>query len=226
MKNVGVGSHIQTIKLHGLSNDENAYLTWSTASLSGYQETNVEVFHIRENTGITQYHQVNNLRVNNEYVLTYNVSTGLYSFKNTDVLDVSSDQLVRYVNDVLINEPITVYSASTNGDNLYYLNVEEEDYFLLNGYIVHNIDECATFRCCSDPSIIAYWDITYTNFQPTIVGRAYSFILGPDITCWECISYNVPCIPPPSYNATFDVNVALITEYDACEVCLGEKPSS
>ena len=150
IEDVSRGDYIKTLVLPGLGNEENSWIGWSTNSLSTSYESQVYVGSVYSGNGDSIYYTINDLKAGEDPILIFNNETSLYEFQVTINIDPIKHSLVRLVDGQTTIEPITIFETGVTTDVFYRLNVENEDYFILDGYIVHNVVACAVFECCAN----------------------------------------------------------------------------
>ena len=231
IQDISAGDYIKTLVLPGLGNEENSWIGWSTDSIESSYQSNVFVGSVYSGNGDSIYYIINDLKVGEDPILVYNNNTSLYEFKVTVNIDPSTYSLVRLVDGLPIIEPIVSFETGTTTDVFYRLNVEQQDYFILDGYIVHNVVACAVFECCANNTIDAYWDSSgsWAGFAATTPDAYYALQTGSQFGCWRCVYYSATCSSPPSYNRFLKSTANIYTNYGLtinCTVCTDDYPTT
>jgi len=192
IESVSRGDYIKTLVLPGLGTQENSWENWTASTIDTAYQSQVYVGSVYSGNGDSIYYTINDLKVGEDPILIYNNSISAYEFQVTVNIDPSIHSMVRLVNGSPTIEPIVIFETGTTSDVFYRLNVEDEDYFILDGYIVHNVLACAVFECCANNTIDAYWDSGgswLAGFVATTPTAYYSLQSGAWIGCFRCTYY-------------------------------------
>jgi len=133
------GDLLKGYALNGLDSDiENTFFEWSTAELV-ILEKPVEVVNIVYSFS-TKYYDINNgeITATSEHpLLVKDAIDGLYRFKEIFRI-TTEDKLIKVVNDEYTEVDIDSIELVTKTSEIVSIDVEEEDTYLVNGYITHN----------------------------------------------------------------------------------------
>jgi hypothetical protein len=133
------GDLLKGYALNGLDPDiENTFFEWSTAELV-ILEKPVEVVNIVYSFS-TKYYDINNGEVtatSEHPLLVKDAIDGLYRFKEIFRI-TTEDKLIKVVNDEYTEVDIDSIELVTKTSEIVSIDVEEEDTYLVNGYITHN----------------------------------------------------------------------------------------
>jgi hypothetical protein len=133
------GDLLKGYSLNGLdSNIENTFFEWSTAELV-ILEKPVEVVNVVYSFS-SKYYDINNGEVTatSEHPLLVRDSIdGLYRFKEIFRI-TTEDKLIKVVNGEYTEVDIDSVELVTKTSEIVSIDVEEEDTYLVNGYITHN----------------------------------------------------------------------------------------
>ena len=94
------------------------------------------------------YLQINGLGVIDENVLAYHRNENRYQFVSTIELTVGGEfDMVRYVDGQIVHEEVESKQIVYSTDSLHSLTLSGPSYYVLDGYIVHNVGYACIRDC-------------------------------------------------------------------------------
>jgi hypothetical protein len=205
------GDLLKGYALNGLDSDiENTFFEWSTAELV-ILEKPVEVVNIVYSFS-TKYYDINNGEVTatSEHPLLVRDSIdGLYRFKEMFRI-TTEDKLIKVVNGEYTEVDIDSVELITKTSEIVSIDVEEEDTYLVNGYITHNKggDTHTDLVAPGAPTSFTYSSPNLTWVAPTSSGT--TGITAYEIQVSANANYSSPTIDFTEWSSTFiEVNSLL-----------------
>ena len=169
-----------------------------------------EVSEVIQESG--NYLQINGLGVIDEYVLGYHKLEQRYQFIPTMSLVVGGDyDMVRMVDGEIIHEPVVSKDIVYSTDPIYNITLGGPNYYILDGYIVHNVGY-ACIRDCSTGSKYA----CIQNVYGFGIGDVFKDNIG---ACWQVINIGGCAEACPMANISFIGTV--VSSHVSCEECYG-----
>jgi hypothetical protein len=133
------GDELKGYSLAGLSEDSDVdFLEWSTDTL-GETQKNVRVVNITYSFS-NKIYNINNGEVKGTHehpMLVKDTNDGLYKFKQLLTIEVG-DKLLKSVGGSLVEVDVTSIVLESQDIEIVALDVEEQDTYLVNGYVTHN----------------------------------------------------------------------------------------
>ena len=133
------GDELKGYALAGLSEDSDVdFLEWSTDTL-GETQKNVKVVNITYSFS-NKIYNVNNGEIKGTHehpMLVKDTNDGLYKFKQLLTIEVG-DKLLKSVGGSLVEVDVTSIVLESEDIEIVALDVEEQDTYLVNGYVTHN----------------------------------------------------------------------------------------
>ena len=163
------------------------------------------------------YLQINELGVIDENVLAYHKNDKRYQFVSTIDLVINGEyEMVKMVDGNITHEPVVSKEIVYSEESLYNITLSGPSYYVLNGYIVHNIGYACIQDCITQSSIACIQNVY--NFS---VGDSFSDNIN---VCWEVIAVGGCAENCPTANISFIGSV--INTYVGCDACLGGNPNN
>ena len=160
------------------------------------------------------YLQINGLGVIDENILAYHRNENRYQFVSTIELTVGGEfDMVRYVDGQIVHEEVESKEIVYSTDSLHSLTLSGPSYYVLDGYIVHNVGYCC-IRDCKTQSAVA------------CIQNVYNFSIGSSFTdqleaCWEVIAVGSCPENCPSANISYVGSVVQTFPTGGCNSCAG-----
>jgi hypothetical protein len=159
------------------------------------------------------YLQINGLGVIDENVLAYHKNDDRYQFISTIDLVVDGEyDMVKMVDGNIIHEPVVSKEIVYSEESLYNITLSGPSYYVLNGYIVHNIGYACIRDCLTQTSVACIQNVY--NFS---VGDAFSDNIN---VCWEVIAVGSCAENCSTANISFIGSVNTLFP-NGCDECLG-----
>lgn len=153
------GDVLKGYSLSGLSDDsEGTFLDWSTSNL-GETAKDVTVVNLTYSFA-SRYYNVNDGEITataEHPMLVKDSEDGLFRFKEIHAL-VVGDKLIKSDNGTITEVAVTSIEATDKTVEIVSIDVEEQDTYLVNGYITHNkgTNTWTDFAGPSAPSSLTY----------------------------------------------------------------------
>jgi hypothetical protein len=205
------GDKLKGFSLNGLSADnEGGFYTWNTETLEA-TEKEVTVVGIVYSFS-SKYYDINDGQVtatSEHPLLVKDGEDGKYKFKEMFRI-TTEDMLLKETNGLLVETPITSVEVVVRTSEIVAIDVEEEDTYLVNGYVTHNKGGNAFTDLAAPgaPTSFTYATPFLTWVAPASVGTGG--ITAYDITVSANSNYTTPIIDFTEWSeANIEVNTLL-----------------
>jgi hypothetical protein len=205
------GDKLKGFSLNGLTSDnEGGFYTWNTETLEA-TEKEVTVVGIVYSFS-SKYYDINDGQVtatSEHPLLVKDGDDGKYKFKEMFRI-TTEDMLLKETAGLLVETPITSIEVVVRTSEIVAIDVEEEDTYLVNGYVTHNKGGNAFTDLAAPgaPTSLTYATPFLTWVAPTSVGTGG--ITAYDITVSANSNYTTPIIDFTEWSeANIEVNTLL-----------------
>ena len=202
----------------GLDSDKTFY-DWETSTLDVVEKDVTVVGVVYSFTG--KYYSINNgqITATSEHpLLIKELSSGDYKFKQVFLLEVG-DKLIKATDNGIDEIDITSITMENETTEIVSIDVEENDTYLVNGYITHNKggNSFTDFGAPSAPTALAYSSPRIDWTAPASVGT--TGITAYDVQIANNTGFSTPTIDYSEWSTTgLEVNTLLTAGTWYCRV--------
>lgn len=162
------------------------------------------------------YLQINGLGVIDENVLAYHRNENRYQFVSTIELTVGGEfDMVRYVDGQIVHEEVESKQIVYSTEPLHSLTLSGPSYYVLDGYIVHNVGYACIIDCRTGTKIACIQNVYNLSLGDSFVDQLNA--------CWVVTATGSCAENCSQANVAFVGSVVQVFPGGGCGGCQGEE---